>query len=201
MKIYTKTGDSGQTSLYDGSRCSKADDIFMSLGEIDELSSRIGMLCSMLKNILGKYSVSNILRNLMVGNNTVFECHTILLRNIQRHLQDFNSHIATLNKENKKLPALENEWILDLEICIDDMEKDLPKLTKFILPGVTEIDSQSHLCRTQTRKAERMIILLSEKYPEHIPIEISKYMNRLSDYFFVLSRWICYQLGNTDFLL
>ena len=181
MKIYTKTGDAGQTSLYDGSRRSKADDIFMTLGEIDELSSRIGMLCSMLKDC------------------TFID--VFLFRDIQRHLQDFNSHIATLNKVNKKLPVLEENWILDLENSIDKMEKDLPKLTKFILPGVTQDDSQSHLCRTQTRKAERMIILLSEKYPEHIPTEISKYMNRLSDFFFVLSRWICQKLKNTDCLL
>ena len=108
MKIYTKTGDAGNTSLYDGSRAPKFSVVFQVLGEIDELNSRIGLLCTHMPD-------------------------TDMLRKIQRTLQDFNSHIATIDKTNKKLPDLPESLVLELENMIDEMEKVCPKLTKFLL--------------------------------------------------------------------
>lgn len=173
MKIYTKTGDAGNTSLYDGSRAPKFSVVFQVLGEIDELNSRIGLLCTHMTD-------------------------TDMLRKIQRTLQDFNSHIATIDKTNKKLPDLAESLVLELENMIDEMEKVCPKLTKFILPGVTTPDALSHLCRTQARKAERYIVDMYYSHKVDIPDIIMKYMNRLSDFFFVFSRWICVKSGNTD---
>ena len=176
MKIYTKTGDAGNTSLYDGSRAPKFSVVFQVLGEIDELNSRIGLLCTHMPD-------------------------TDMLRKIQRTLQDFNSHIATIDKTNKKLPDLPESLVLELENMIDEMEKVCPKLTKFILPGVTTPDALSHLCRTQARKAERYIVDMHFSHKVEIPEIIMKYMNRLSDFFFVFSRWICVKSGNTDYFL
>lgn len=169
MKIYTKTGDKGQTSFYDGSRASKSAMNFEVVGEVDELSSRIGMLCALID---GEY-------------------FSATLRKIQSTLQDINSHIATVNKSKYKLPELDGDIVTDLETAIDAMEKINPKLTKFILPGVTQRDAQAHLCRTQTRKVERMIIKLRGEQPNIVPDIVLQYINRLSDFFFVFARWIC----------
>lgn len=194
MKVYTKTGDSGETSLYDGSRAPKYAINFVVLGEMDELSSRIGMLCAIL------------------GKDSVFYPQ---LRIIQVIIQDFNSHIATLDSEGRKLPELPNDIISKLEERIDKMEESNTKLTKFILPGVTQADAQAHLCRTQTRKAERALIELHNSRDiltvtkdgerSHVELEefmipqiILKYMNRLSDFFFVLARNICVIEGVSD---
>lgn len=176
MKVYTKTGDQGITSFYDGSRRSKSNIHFEVLGSIDELSSRIGMLV--------------VLTNEKIP----------LLRKIQRTLQDFNSHIATIYKVGKRLPIFNVNLVEELEESIDIMEKVNPKLTKFIIPGVNQDDAQAHMCRTQSRTAERNIIRLLEYYKNQnlsdndtftLPEIIICYMNRLSDYFFVLARWLC----------
>jgi cob(I)alamin adenosyltransferase len=194
MKVYTKTGDSGETSLYDGSRAPKFAINFIVLGEMDELSSRIGMLCAML------------------GKNSKFYSD---LRDMQVIIQDFNSHIATLDSEGRKLPKLSNDILSTLEENIDKIEETNTKLTKFILPGVTQSDAQAHLCRTQARKAERALnelhnsrdILTVTKAGErsHVELEqftipqiILQYMNRLSDFFFVLARNICVIEGVSD---
>jgi len=103
-----------------------------------------------------------------------------------------------IDKTNKKLPDLSESLILELENMIDEMEKMCPKLTKFILPGVTTPDALAHLCRTQARKAERLIVDMHFSHKVNIPEIIIKYMNRLSDFFFVFARWICVKSGNTD---
>jgi cob(I)alamin adenosyltransferase len=100
-------------------------------------------------------------------------------------------------KKKKVCQVISDEMIEYLEIKIDNMEKTLPKLTKFILPCVTLVDSESHLCRTQTRKCERMLCNLNESYI--LDKNIIIYINRLSDFFFVLSRYICYNMGKIDF--
>lgn len=199
MKVYTKTGDKGTTSLYDGNRAPKYIIIFKLLGEIDELSSRIGMLSVHSKKVL-------------LENDMKFYD---ILRKIQRTLQDFNSYIATVEQKNKKLPNIEPDLVSELEEYIDRMESENSKLTKFILPGVTLADAQSHLCRTQARTSERTLcellntseILTVRKKGNnymslegfYIPDVIPKYMNRLSDFFFVFARYICKIQGVEDY--
>jgi cob(I)alamin adenosyltransferase len=199
MKVYTKTGDKGITSLYDGSRRSKSDMHFEVLGSMDELSSRIGILVA--------------LTNKQIP----------MLRKIQRTLQDFNSHIATIKKVGKRLPIFEINLVTELEEAIDEMEKINPKLTKFIIPGVNQDDAQAHMCRTQARATERSLLRLLGEYKSReekltqinqkreldgiplieittftIPKVVLCYMNRLSDYFFVLARWLCTTKGIED---
>lgn len=200
MKIYTKTGDSGETSLYDGSRAPKYSINFDVLGEMDELSSRIGVLCAHLNGKTRMISGLDILN---------------MLRHIQRNLQDFNSYIATIDKKGKRLPELDEKIILMLEDKIDNLEDMNPKLTRFILPGVTLADAQAHMCRTQARKAERVLtqlhnsneLLTITKHGERVELELEqfvipeiilKYMNRLSDFFFVLARWLCHVQARKD---
>jgi cob(I)alamin adenosyltransferase len=169
MKIYTKTGDKGQTSFYDGSRALKSTINFEVVGEVDELSSRVGLVCALIDK----------------------EYFSVQLRKIQATLQGINSHIATVDKTKYTLPTIEASLVTDLEIAIDAMEKVNPKLTKFILPGVTQTDAHAHLCRTQTRKVERMIIGLCSEQPNAVPEIVMQYINRLSDFFFVFARWLC----------
>ncbi len=193
MKIYTRSGDEGNSSLYDGSRISKSEIFFDVLGELDELSSRIGFLSSLLS------SNDNL--------NYIF----IFLRIIQGKIQDINTIIATI-KTKKVLPKITDYDILLIEQQIDNIEKNNEPLTKFILPGVTQLDSQSHLCRTQTRKVERYLWKLHNSKDNIIKTNgvielkeividslITSYINRLSDFFFVLARFLCKSEGFKDY--
>jgi cob(I)alamin adenosyltransferase len=190
MKIYTRSGDEGNSSLYDGSRISKSEIFFDVLGELDELSSRIGFLSSLLSS-----------------NDSLL----IFLRVIQGKIQDINTIIATI-KTKKVLPKITADDILLLEQQIDNLEQNNEPLTKFILPGVTQLDSQSHLCRTQARKVERYLWKLHNSKDniiktngiielKEIAIDnsITSYVNRLSDFFFVLARFLCKSQGFTDY--
>ena len=161
MKIYTKTGDTGETDLYDGTRTSKSDQIFDVLGSLDELSAHIGIL-------------------IFHNNNNIF------LRDIQQTLLNIGSIIATPNpKEGQKLPIITLDNVLKIETEIDRMTEKLPPLTVFILQGGTCMsESQAHVCRTVARRSEREII----KYG-NVDENIFKFINRLSDYFFTFARY------------
>lgn len=188
MKIYTKKGDCGYSSLYDGKRIQKNNIIFDVLGEIDELTSRVGLLSCYVKNLL---------------NNKIYD----ELYNIQGLLQFINSNIATIDEKKKeKIYKINDEDVYNIESLIDYMDNINGSLTKFILPGSTLESSYCHLCRTQTRKVERYLwnlensnetVLYKQNSSElnledvHVDKNILKYMNRLSDYFFSLARYIC----------
>jgi len=177
MKIYTKTGDLGMTGLYDGKRKSKSELIFDVLGTLDEFSAHIGMLVSYM-------TIENLIT---IGG---------VLRNIQRDLLDIGSVVAT-EKKNMDKYAITEEKILSIESAIDEMEKNNTPLTKFILVGVKPLDSQAHICRAVCRRLEREIIRYSQEgdllvnppLENKLQTEI-KYINRLSDYFFVLARYL-----------
>ena len=191
MKIYTKTGDGGMSYLYDGSRLYKDNIIFSILGENDELNARIGKLWSVIEE--------NDYKSFYVTLDDI--------RDIQSSIEIINSNIATpsfidndgIIKKKKECQTISKDMIENLEKNIDFMQKHIPKLTKFILPGVTVADSESHLCRTQTRKCERMIWSYVKENNNIIDENILVYMNRLSDFFFVLSRYICHSLDKMEF--
>lgn len=184
MKIYTKTGDKGTTMLWSGGRAPKSSQVFMLLGELDELTTRIGVVCA--------HSSSNYLV-------------TEQLRKIQSLIQDINTEVATLGKPSEDKHISNVKYCTEiLEKSIDNMEKQNSKLVVFILPGVTPLDSFVHMCRTQARKVERLMceILNSDILVNDKNITISdttlSYFNRLSDYFFVLSRYVCMKAGEED---
>lgn len=174
MKIYTKTGDLGKTSLFGGRRISKDDLRIEAYGTIDELNSHIGLLCA---------------ANLSPEIKTK-------LHQIQSYLFVIGSNLAAdPEKSDLKIPALSDEQTRFLETEIDAMESQLSPLRFFILPGGDLSCSQAHLCRTVCRRAERRAVSLSqiEAVNEHIIV----YLNRLSDYFFVLARYIAH-LNKSD---
>jgi cob(I)alamin adenosyltransferase len=174
MKIYTKTGDQGKTSLFGGRRISKDDLRIEAYGTIDELNSHLGLICSM--NVLPEIKTK--------------------LQKIQSYLFVIGANLAAdPEKADLKTPELNDEQTKFLESEIDIMESQLTPLRFFILPGGDTMCAQAHLCRTVCRRAERRTVSLSQIEPvkEHILI----YLNRLSDYFFVLARYLAH-LNNSE---
>lgn len=172
MKIYTKTGDKGQTSLFNGERRSKDDIRIEAYGSVDELNSFLGLLTS------------------KVNDTEVIE----VLLDIQKNLFDLGSMLA--NPTNTSKAVIKEEHIEGLESGIDNMNEFLPSLKTFILPGGNESAALAHVCRTVCRRAERRTISLSMEH-EIEPITV-KYLNRLSDYFFVLSRKLIHDKGDKE---
>ncbi|HET7000154.1 MAG TPA: cob(I)yrinic acid a,c-diamide adenosyltransferase [Puia sp.] len=173
-KIYTKTGDSGKTSLIGGTKVPKSHIRIQTYGTVDELNAFTGLLKDELSDAHSRE----------------------LLLEIQDRLFTIGSALACdPEKETTlKIPDLKESDVLLLENEIDRMNMKLPEMKSFILPGGHVSVSTAHICRTICRRAERLIVELDEK--EHLNQSlIIKYLNRLSDYFFVLARWIGHLLG------
>lgn len=165
MKIYTKTGDKGQTSLFGGKRVSKHDLRIEAYGTVDELNSYIGLI-----------------RDQEIDKNS----YNALIE-IQDRLFTLGSILATEPGNSKvKVPQLFEKDITFLESEIDEMNKHLPEMRSFVLPGGHTTVSYSHISRCVCRRAERLVINLDEK--ENVNELTYKYLNRLSDYLFVLAR-------------
>lgn len=174
MKIYTKTGDQGQTSLVDGKKVSKSATRLSVYGGFDELNSQIGLLVAWLS-----------------AEATLFSQETPRLQQVQNQLFDMGSQLACEDSEmQKKLPGLPNDAILSLESEIDRLTSELPPLKNFILPGGHLAGAQAHVCRTVCRRIERDLVLFQETTQQDLSIPALPYLNRLSDFFFVLSRAI-----------
>ncbi|TAE20153.1 MAG: cob(I)yrinic acid a,c-diamide adenosyltransferase [Bacteroidetes bacterium] len=165
MKIYTKTGDSGQTSLIGGTRVSKAHLRIETYGTVDELNSYIGLVCDQPVNA-GRQGI---------------------LQEIQDRLFTIGSSLASdPDKSKMKIPDLKEEDITLLETEIDSMTSNLPELRNFILAGGHQSISFAHVARCVCRRAERLCIALQEN--EFVADLVIKYLNRLSDYLFTLCR-------------
>lgn len=171
-KIYTKGGDKGETSLLGGTRVPKYHDRIEAYGTLDELNSYVGLV-----------------RDQEIGDH-----YKNILFDIQNTLFLAESHLAADKEEHiRKLPKLSANSIQMLEIEIDKMNEEIPPLTSFILPGGHTIVSYCHIARTICRRAERLVIKLGNQY--QIDPLIIQYLNRLSDYFFVLARKIAKDYG------
>ncbi len=172
MKIYTKTGDQGTTSLLGGKRVSKGDLRIDSYGTVDELNSYIGLL----------------------RDQEVNQKRKAVLVEIQDRLFTMGSILATEpGHASAKIPELKEEDMLFLEKEIDLMEAELPPLRLFILPGGHPSVSMGHIARTVCRRAERLIVSLAQQ--EKVDPLTIKYLNRLADYLFVLCRKMSRELG------
>lgn len=178
MKIYTKTGDKGTTSLFTGNKVSKNDPFIEALGAVDEGNSAIGTAIAFLPN----------------NSNLAITKHQ--LETIQHTLFDVGATIATPASQatEKKLEKtrFDHEGITLLEQWIDAMETQIPALTHFILPGGHPAGAFLHLSRSLIRRAERSVASLYEN--ENVAQDVLIYLNRLSDYLFVASRFINYNL-------
>lgn len=177
FKIYTKTGDKGSTSLIGGVRVPKSHIRIESYGTVDELNSYVGMV------------------NDLANNDKICEW----LREIQDRLFTIGSVLATNpDKEVKmKLPDVHETDVTWLEQRIDEMNEVLPEMKSFILPGGQLASSTAHVARCVCRRAERICVAMHEQ-DEYIPDLVIKYLNRLSDFLFVLARYIAHINGAED---
>lgn len=167
MKIYTKTGDKGKTSLFDGTRVLKNNIRVDTYGTVDELNSTIGVLISFLTQ----------------------EKIKDLLQTIQKDLLDIGSYFANPQENISESFALYlEERISEFEKTIDMYSSQLPELRNFVLPGGSTAGAFCHVARTLTRRAERKIITFSQV--EKVDDIVIKYFNRLSDLFFMMSRFV-----------
>lgn len=174
-RIYTKTGDQGETGLVGGQRVSKDAQRIEVFGTVDELNSFVG-----LARISARESGLNELES-------IFE-------RIQHELFNLGSVLATLPQDlHPNQPRITKETIEQLEREIDQYNATLPALRSFVLPGGSRICAELHVCRTVCRRAERTLVTM--KHAEEIPIEAMLYLNRLSDAMFVWSRWVNQALG------
>lgn len=176
-KIYTKGGDQGQTSLIGGTRVPKDHFRIEAYGTLDELNSFIGLLRD-------QPEAAQVRAELIRIQEQVFIAESLLALDPEGNI--------------KTLPELKEEEILFLEQQIDRMNEKLPELTKFILPGGHQAVSLAHVARTITRRAERITISLSRN-AEVSPV-IIRYLNRLSDYFFVLARFLAKETNTGETL-
>lgn len=181
-QIYTFTGDNGSTGLVSGTRVSKSDDRIFLYGEVDELNSRIGLVVSFMRK----------------EKDFVREIN--FLEDIQASLFDLGSNLAIESSKRSewKLPAISPERVKQLEAEIDWMDAGLDPLKNFILPGGTIVASSIHLCRTCARAIERQMVGFANSTGEELPENGLKFVNRLSDYFFVLARSVNKHVGQPE---
>lgn len=175
MKVYTKTGDKGTTSLFGGTRVPKYHDRINAYGTVDELNSYIGLV-----------------RDQEVNTERLDE-----LVEIQDRLFTIGSILATEpGNEKVKVPELSEDDISFLEKKMDKMDESLPAMKSFVLPGGHQSVSFCHVARCVCRRAERLVIGLNEE--ESVDNMVIKYLNRLSDYLFVLSRMMSLELNANE---
>ena len=176
--IYTKTGDGGTTSLVGGTRVSKCHPRVEAYGTVDELNAHIGLLAEMIKDI----------------DSRQFD----LLKEVQQRLFVVQTLLATEKEVPFQLPQLPDTAVDDIERHIAELQSQLPPFRSFVMPGGTLPSAQCHVARTVCRRAERCIVKLSEQSP--VDNRIARYINRLSDYLFVLSRHLVISQGAEESL-
>lgn len=166
MKIYTKTGDAGETGLFGGGRVGKDDARVDAYGEVDELNALLGLTRS----------------------TALPQDLDALLHTLQDQLFTVGSHLATPqeSKAAAHIPELRDAWITAMEDAIDRFETELPPMTHFILPGGSQAAAALHLARTVCRRAERRVVPLVRE--GIAPAKVGVFLNRLSDLLFVLAR-------------
>jgi cob(I)alamin adenosyltransferase len=173
FKIYTKTGDKGQTGLFGGARVAKNHIRVEAYGTVDELNSYIALL-----------------NDLAVERN--IRSYTEILKEIQDRLFTIGANLASDPNKNMSVPDVLAADVELLEQAIDEMEKNLPALKHFILPGGHPLVSHCNIARTVCRRAERCIVSLNKK--SSVEPLVIQYVNRLSDYLFVLGRMFAHLL-------
>ena len=171
--IYTKTGDKGKTSLVGGKRVDKTHIRLEAYGTVDELNSFVGLLvCGLMDTELKDF-----------------------LLYVQNKLFVVGSYLATEAEaqSDKSAVIITESDIEALETMMDKIDAELPKLTRFVLPGGSESAARAHICRTVCRRAERNVYKVAEEYPIHEMILI--FLNRLSDFFFLTARFESQKTG------
>ena len=182
FKIYTKTGDQGETSLVGGQRVAKDFERIELYGDVDELNSHIGLLVAVVNQ-------SSVLKNEIVD-----------LEWLQSQIFCTGSFLASEpeDREKFKLPRPSSELIQFLEKRVDSMGEELSDLKNFILPGGSLSSAQAHICRTVCRRCERKVVRFKKQSSDPFLEEALMFLNRLSDYFFVLGRFLNMKTGGEE---
>ncbi|MBX7165596.1 MAG: cob(I)yrinic acid a,c-diamide adenosyltransferase [Pirellulales bacterium] len=176
MKIYTRTGDQGETGLFGGPRVSKDAPRIEAYGTVDELNAVLGLvLTAPLPPAIGE-----------------------ILRRVQHELFELGAQLATPDPAKHNLSLIGPDKVAAIEAEIDRYEATLPPLKNFILPGGSPAAAWLHLARTVSRRAERRVVTLARSPGEHVSIDAGIYLNRLSDLLFVLARAVNAQAGVAD---
>lgn len=174
FKIYTRQGDDGKTGLIGGDRVAKHHIRVESYGTVDELNSQIGLVRSFIQGSDEESVLSDIQNNLFV----------------------IGSHLASSPNSKMELPSFQSRIIEQMEREIDRITETLPELKNFILPGATSQGAHCHVARCVCRRAERLVVHLSDI--EEIQPFVIKFLNRLSDYLFTLSRHLDQKFGGRE---
>lgn len=181
-RVYTRGGDKGETSLASGQRVPKDSLRIESFGTVDELNA-----------VLGVARVAN--RDAARRSRRLDE----ILGSLQNELFDLGADLATIPKDrHPKQPVIEASDVARLEALIDELNDGLPELTSFVLPGGGMVGALLHQARTVCRRAERVVTSLARE--EEVGAQSLVYLNRLSDLFFVLSRWAAREAGEEEVL-
>ncbi len=178
MKIYTKTGDGGETGLFGGPRVRKSDARVSAYGEVDELNAAIGVVRTGVED-------------------PQIEAH---LARVQEQLFCVGAELATPQgaKARSAIPPVDARWVTELEAAIDTWETELPPLTHFVLPGGTRTAAALHLARCTCRRAERRVVALAAE--TEVAAVVLAYLNRLSDFLFVAARVANHRAGRPEVL-
>ncbi len=184
-RIYTKRGDTGETSLAGGQRVPKDSARIEAYGTVDELNAFTGLAVVSCEEM--------VVRDPRIG------LLLVILRRVQHELFNLGSILATLPEDvHPKQARITAAEVTQLEREIDGMNESLPSLRSFVLPGGTRLNAELHVTRTICRRAERLLISLARI--ENIPPETIQYLNRLSDAMFVWSRWVNHTVGAPEIL-
>jgi cob(I)alamin adenosyltransferase len=182
--VYTRGGDMGETSLVSGNRISKGDERIDLYGEVDELNSFLGFACSELEKI----KIDSDLYTYTLG--------------LQSRLFDLGSNLACEKElqEKYKLPQINDDEILKMEAQIDLLNSSLKPIQHFVMPGGEEAASRFHICRTVCRRVERSLVRFENHNPGELPDNAVVFINRLSDFLFIVSRYVNTNLKREEIL-
>ena len=184
-RVYTRTGDNGETALVGGKRVPKDSPRIEAYGTIDELNSIVGL--------------ARAFNDEKLDAGDAYRFLDVVLRRIQDELFDLGGELATPSEAFREgMYRVSDREVTKIEQLIDECQKELEPLKSFVLPGGGKIAAYLHQCRTVCRRAEREILRLSRV--EDLGEWPLKYVNRLSDLFFVLARWIGKQTGEAEYL-
>lgn len=176
MKIYTKTGDAGETGLFGGARVSKADERVEAYGDVDELNSTLGVV---------------------LAEGPLGDLFDDLFSTVQSRLFDVGAELANGTGKDLGIPLVSEDDVVALEHAIDHAEESLEPLRTFVLPGGSKLASHLHVARCVCRRAERRVVALG-RHGAVIRPEVLRYLNRLSDLLFVLARLANHRAGVND---
>jgi len=184
-RIYTRTGDAGETRLVGGQRVRKDDQRIECYGTVDELNAFIG--------------VARTTAEQMAESAERLRGFARILKRVQHELFNLGSILATLPEDvHPKQARVTEADVAQLEGEIDEANAELAPLRSFVLPGGSRLDAELHVCRTVCRRAERLLVTLARE--QDVPPEAVRYLNRLSDALFVWSRWVDRVLGAQETL-